>query len=61
MLTLLTLLFTNLQIIPQTAPHVQQVAQLRIRTPYKVTQRHSFSMLTLLIPPHSYFSLFGKK
>ncbi|MFS7974867.1 hypothetical protein Hanom_Chr10g00873791 [Helianthus anomalus] len=32
------------------------MALLRIRTSYKVTQRHSFSMLTLLVPSHSYFS-----
>ncbi|KAJ0531164.1 putative protein kinase RLK-Pelle-DLSV family [Helianthus annuus] len=53
MLTLLTLRRTNFQTITQTTPLIQQVAYLRIRTPCKVIQRLSLSMLTLLVPPHS--------
>ena len=49
MLTLLTLRRANFHIITQTAPLVQQVAHLRIRTPYKVTQRPSLGMLTLSV------------
>ncbi|MFS7928334.1 hypothetical protein Hanom_Chr04g00319541 [Helianthus anomalus] len=60
MLTLLTLRRANFHIITQTAPLVQQVAHLRIRTPYKVTQRPSLCMLTLSVLLYSYFLFLAK-
>ncbi|MFS8010994.1 hypothetical protein Hanom_Chr14g01303611 [Helianthus anomalus] len=60
MLTLLTLRRANFHIITQTTPLVQQVAHLRIRTPYMVTQRLSLSMLTLLVHLKSRFSILTK-